>query len=212
MKSRRYLSALLFGGALCLPGCPMFHSAENPREAALSARGPQVSSAIPGSIPLFVLDERDGKWIQGLVKEQEAALAACGEMRTCERVHYQRGLLALFESQEKATKHFQRVVTVAPQSHFAVSSSAWLRLLQDPRAIVERSSPFAQAANRLVHDLLEREQALQQMARIKEHSLTSLQELQEAVTKRDKKVRELTQKLEDLKRIDQELREKARPR
>ena len=111
-------------------------------------------------------------------------------------------------------------------------------------AISESQVILAQASDRLVRDLLDRELTIQQLRAMKDadsQSLENLQRdlaererkmdtvngkkdtargstdtgivlsLQKQVTDRDRKIEELTSQLEALKRIDQEMRDKARP-
>ena len=163
----------------------------------MEACAPLGRHPIPSS-PLFSLDPRDAQRYQALAREQDATLAACAETHTCDRAHFTRALVALYEDQAVAAKHFQDVVTAAPKSRLASSSQFWLQLLQNPPIFFAQHSTFAEAADRLVRDLLDLE-----------FSSTSV--LQREVKARDKKVEELTQQLEALKRIDQEMKEKSRP-
>lgn len=161
------------------------------------ACAPLRSHSIPAS-PLFVLDPREAPRYQALAREQDALLAACAETHTCDRAHFTRALAALYEDQTVAAKHFQDVITAAPKSHLASSSQFWLQLLQNPPIFFAQHSMFAEATDRLVRDLLDLE-------------FSSAWMLQREVKARDKKVEELTQQLEALKRIDQEMKEKSRP-
>ena len=150
------------------------------------------------SSPLFTPNGRQVAHYQALAREQDQSLYTCAETHTCDRAHYTRALLALYESQAVAAKHFQDVIDAAPKSHLASSSQFWLQLLQNPPSILARQSLFAEATERLVRDLLELE-------------TSSAQVMQREVKARDKKVEELTTQLEALKRIDQEMKEMTRP-
>ena len=162
-------------------------------EACSSMSGhPSLSS------PFFVPDPRDAKLYQAFAREQDILLATCAESHSCDRAHFTRALVALYENKEIATKHFQEVVDGDPKSRLAASSLLWLRLLQDSPANAGLVSPFARSTERLVRDLLEME-------------TSSVLALQRELQARDKKVEELTQQLEALKRIDQEMKEKERP-
>lgn len=155
------------------------------------------SHPIPSS-PLFVPDPREAQRYQALAREQDALLAVCAESRTCDRAHFTRALAALYEDQTVAAKHFQDAIDVAPRSQWAASSQFWLQFLQNPPIFLARHSSFAEAAERLVRDLLELESS-------------SALVLHREVRTRDRKVEELTKQLEALKRIDQEMKEKSRP-
>ena len=172
--------------------------------ASVEACAPLRSHPIPSS-PLFSLDPRDAQRYQALAREQDASLAACAETHTCDRAHYTRALVALYEDQTVAAKHFQDVMAAAPKSRLAASSQFWLQLLQNPPIFFAQHSAFAEATDRLVRDLLELEFSstlvLQREVKARDNEVKA----------RDKRVEELTQQLDALKRIDQEMNEKSRP-
>lgn len=165
--------------------------------SSVGACTPLRNHSVPDS-PLFVSDTREAQRYQSLAREQDALLTTCAETHTCDRAHFIRALAALYEDQTVAAKHFQDVIAVAPKSQLAASSQFWLQFLQNPPIFLARQSAFAEAAERLVRDLLDLE-------------FSSALVLQREVKARDKKVEELTKQLEALKRIDQEMREKSRP-
>jgi len=217
------------------------------------------SSAPQFSQPYFVVDAGEVKSLHALAKKQEALVPKCAEHNSCDHVYFTRALLGLYESRDNASKYFEKVLAVAPKSQLASSSQLWLQLLEYHAAPVEQSwfqsvmaAPaisesqviLAQASDRLVRDLLDRELTIQQLRAMKEadsQSLENLQRdlaererkmdtvngkkdtargstdtgivlsLQKQVTDRDRKIEELTSQLEALKRIDQEMRDKARP-
>lgn len=163
----------------------------------LDACSSLTSHSIPSS-PFFVPDPREAQRYQTLAREQDIVLATCAESHTCDRAHFTRALVALYEDQSFAAKHFQDVIDVAPKSRLAASSQFWLSLLRDPPTYFGRARSFAEGTERLVRDLVELE-------------ASSAQVLQREVKARDKKLEELTKQLEALKRIDQEMKEKSRP-
>ena len=165
--------------------------------AGLAACSSLNSRSLPSS-PFLVPDQRETARYQVLAREQDFLLTTCTESRSCDRAHFTRALAALYESQAVAAKHFQDVIDIAPKSRLAASSRFWLNLLQDPPTFVGRASPFAEATERLVRDLLELESS---------YVVTFQNELKA----RDKIVEDLTKQLEALKRIDQEMKEKSRP-
>ena len=217
------------------------------------------SSAPQFSQPYFVVDAGEVKSLHALAKKQEALVPKCAEHNSCDHVYFTRALLGLYESRDTASKYFEKVLAVAPKSQLASSSQLWLQLLEYHAAPVEQSwfqsvmaAPaisesqviLAQASDRLVRDLLDREVTIQQLRAMKDadsQSLENLQRdlaererkmdtvndkkdtargstdtgivlsLQKQVTDRDRKIEELTSQLEALKRIDQEMRDKARP-
>jgi len=205
------------------------------------------------------VDAGEVKSLHALAKKQEALVPKCAEHNSCDHVYFTRALLGLYESRDTASKYFEKVLAVAPKSQLASSSQLWLQLLEYHAAPVEQSwfqsvmaAPaisesqviLAQASDRLVRDLLDRELTIQQLRAMKDadsQSLENLQRdlaererkmdtvngkkdtargstdtgivlsLQKQVTDRDRKIEELTSQLEALKRIDQEMRDKARP-
>jgi Skp family chaperone for outer membrane proteins len=217
------------------------------------------SSAPQFSQPYFVVDAGEVKSLHALAKKQEALVPKCAEHNSCDHVYFTRALLGLYESRDTASKYFEKVLAVAPKSQLASSSQLWLQLLEYHAAPVDQSwfqsvmaAPaisesqviLAQASDRLVRDLLDRELTIQQLRAMKDadsQSLENLQRdlaererkmdtvngkkdiargstdtgivlsLQKQVTDRDRKIEELTSQLEALKRIDQEMRDKARP-
>ena len=217
------------------------------------------SAAPQFSQPYFMVDAGEAKSLLALAKKQEALVPKCAEHNSCDHVYFTRALLGLYESRDTASKYFEKVLAVAPKSQLASSSQLWLQLLEYHAAPVEQSwfqsvmaAPaisesqviLAQASDRLVRDLLDRELTIQQLRAMKDadsQSLENLQRdlaererkmdtvngkkdtargstdtgivlsLQKQVTDRDKKIEELTSQLEALKRIDQEMRDKARP-
>lgn len=161
--------------------------------------------------PLFVPDAADLLRYRELVRAQEAHLAACAERQVCDRLHFTRALVALYENRAEAAKHFQAVVTAAPDSRLASSSLAWLRALDDaPPA--GSTNPLAGTTESLVRDLLDRELAIQQLSQ--ELDGPAIRTLQRGLKARDKQIEELTKQLDALKRIDQEMQEheKRRPK
>lgn len=160
-------------------------------EACASMNGPPSASS-----PFLVTNPHDAKQYQALAREQDGLLAKCAQTHSCDLAHFTRALVALYENREVAVRHFRQVIAAAPKSRLASSSLFWLELLQDPRAESGQNGPFARATDRLISDLLDRDVMI--------HQLTK------ETTARDKKVEELTNQIEALKQIDQEMKEKSR--
>jgi septal ring factor EnvC (AmiA/AmiB activator) len=124
-----------------------------------------------------------------------------------------RGLLGLYESREVAEKYFGKVVTIAPKSQLAVSSKAWLALLQQPvpgrrswpeavfRApvLADTHTALAVTTDRLVRDLLNREMLLQQLRASKEDESETVAALQRELADRDHKIEALLSKKDSAK-------------
>jgi len=156
---------------------------------------PSTSSS---SGPFFHIDANEAKAYRVLAREHDLHLATCAQERTCEQAHFSRALLALFDNQQTAAKHFQDVIAVAPKSRLAMASGDWLILLQDVPPEHERHGHLAKATQSVILELLNREQAVK-----------------EELSARERKLKDLSTQLETLKLIDQEMNEKAhrlRPR
>ncbi|MEP6887468.1 MAG: hypothetical protein ABI945_04010 [Nitrospirales bacterium] len=156
------------------------------------------ASSLSSTGPFFHLDANDARAYRALAREQDLHLTACSQERTCEQAHFSRALLALFDNQRTAAKHFQEVIAGAPKSRLATVSADWLKLLQDAPSEKERQAHLAKATQNVILELLNREQVVK-----------------EELSTREKKLEELSTQLETLKLIDQEMNEKAhriRPR
>jgi uncharacterized tellurite resistance protein B-like protein len=156
-------------------------------------------SPVPSTYPLFVPEPHDAPVYRALAQEQDSRLSICAKSHSCDRAHFARALIALYENQQLAASHFQQVVDAAPDSRMAASSLVWLHVIRDGLPPGGRSSALAQAAQQLILDYLEAEAA-------------SVQALQQEIKARDKKVEDLTKQIEALKRVDQEMKEKTRPK
>jgi hypothetical protein len=174
-----------------LVACSQF----SPPATTVSTPSPSTSSS---SGPFFQLDPNEAKVYRALAREHDLRLTTCAQERTCEQAHFSRALLALFENQRTAAKHFQDVIAGAPKSRLALASHDWLVLLQEVPPENERHGYLARATQSVILELLNREQAVK-----------------EELSARESKLKDLSTQLETLKLIDQEMNEKAhrlRPR
>lgn len=161
------------------------------------------SSAPQFSQPYFVVDAGEVKSLHALAKKQEALVPKCAEHNSCDHVYFTRALLGLYESRDTASKYFEKVLAVAPKSQLASSSQLWLQLLEYHAAPVEQSwfqsvmaAPaisesqviLAQASDRLVRDLLDRELTIQQLRAMKDADSQSLENLQRDLAERERKM------------------------
>ena len=148
--------------------------------------------------PFFHSDAYESKSYRTLVRDQDGQLTSCAHDHACDQAHYSRALLALFDNQRVAAKHFQDVIALAPKSRLAAASTDWLRLLHDGPPDGERSGLWAKTTQGLILEWLNREQAAK-----------------EELSAREKKLEELSSQIESLKLIDQEMNVKShrlRPR
>ena len=161
------------------------------------SRAPQFSQ------PYFVVDTGEAKSINALAKKQELLASKCVEHNSCDHVYFMRALLGLYESRDTASKYFEKVIAVAPKSQFASSSKLWLQLIEYHAAPIEHSwfqsvisapaisesqAILAQASDRLVRDLLDRELVIQQLRAMKDADAQSLENLQRDLAERDRKM------------------------
>ena len=161
------------------------------------------SSAPQFSQPYFIVDTGEAKSLHALAKKQEVLVSKCAERNSCDYVYFTRALLGLYESRDSALKYFEKVIAVAPKSQLASSSKLWLQLLEYHAAPVEQSwfqsvmaapaisesqAILAQASDRLVRDLLDRELIIQQLRAMKDADAQSLESLQQDVAERDRKM------------------------
>lgn len=167
------------------------------------------SAAPQFSQPYFTVDTGATKSLQALAKKQEALAQKCAERNSCDHVYFVRALLGLYESRDSASKYFEKVIAVSPKSQLAFSSKLWLQLLEYHAAPVEQSwfqsviaapaisesqAILAQASDRLVRDLLDRELTIQQLRAIKEADTDSLESLQQDLAERERKLDALSGK------------------
>jgi len=167
------------------------------------------SSPPPLSQPYFIADAGEAKSLHALSKKQEALAPKCVEHNSCDHVYFTRALLGLYESRESALKYFERVIAVTPKSQLASSSKLWLQLLQHHAAPVEQSwfqsvlaapaisesqAILAQASDRLVRDLLDRDLIIQQLRAMKDADSQTLESLQRELAERERKMEALSGK------------------
>ena len=167
------------------------------------------------SQPYFKVDTGEAKSIIALAKKQEALIPKCAEHNSCDHVYFTRALLALYESRDSASKYFEKVIAVSPKSQMASSSKLWLQLLEYHAAPVEQSwfqsviaAPaisesqvvLAQASDRLVRDLLDRERVIQQLRVMKEADSQSLENLQRDLAESERKLDAISGK-KDVQRV-----------
>ncbi len=168
----------------------------------------------PLNQPYFSLEPAEVKTFQALARKQEGLAARCSETNSCDHVYFTRALLGLYESREVAEKYFGKVLAVAPKSHLAASSKAWIQLLQEsaaPRsrswvqavmiapALADTNDALTETAERLVRDLLDREVVLQQLRTTKDGDSQTVEGLQRELADRDRKIEALMSKKDGAK-------------
>ena len=166
--------------------------------------------------PYFTVDSAEAKTFQALAKKQEQLAAKCHEANSCDHVYFTRALLGLYESRDAAEKYFGKVLAVAPKSHLAYSSRAWIQLLQEhappgakswPQALLtapsvaEANASLGQTMDRLVRDLLDREVVIQQLRTTKDGESQAVESLQRELADRERKIDALTSKKDGAKLV-----------
>jgi len=165
--------------------------------------------AAPALPSFFAPSHQDLELYETLERQADQLLATCSPGRTCDRAHFIRGLVALYENRETAAEHFQVAVAMAPTSARAESSLFWLHLLEETPIGTTENGRFSHATIQLLRDLLDRELLAQHL--LKELEAAPVQALQRDLKARDKKLEDLSKQLEALKQIDREMREKTLP-
>ena len=191
MRPRHLLRTSLLFLLWAVTGCSMPHR----------TMSPPVTS-------FFTPDPRDGKLYVTLEREADQLLGTCSPVHSCDRAHFIRGMVALYQNRETAIDHFQTAVAMAPTSARAEPSLFWLQLLKETASGTAEDGRFSRATVQFVRDLLDRELLAEQL--LQELEASPVQTLQRDLKARDKKLEDLTKQLEALKQIDQEMREKTK--
>lgn len=172
--------------ALCV-GCLLY--------ACVSAPPPAVSPAFLVAAP------QDLSALQALAREQRRQAQTCNAARSCDRVHYLQALVALYKDRADAEKHFQAVVADSPNGRYAASSLHWLRLLKEGPGKPDHEPKLIRTVERMVREVLECET----------EDTQAVQSLKQQLKAQEKKIEELTEQIDALKRVDQEVKEQVKP-
>ncbi len=163
--------------------------------ACMAAPQPAVSPAFLIAAP------QDMNAVQAMAREQRRHAQTCSATRSCDRVHYLQALVALYKDRADAEKHFQAVVADAPNGRYAASSLHWLRLLKEGPRESDHEPTLIRTVERLVREVLEYETEDAQIAQL----------LKQQLKAQEKKIEELTEQIDALKRVDQEVKEQVKP-
>jgi hypothetical protein len=155
----------------------------------------------------FVSTPQDAEAVRAFAREQDRQVQGCAAVQACDRVHYLLALAALYEDRDAAVRHFQAAAADAPNGRYAASSLQWVRLLENGQDGSQYQAVLTRAAERLVWDILERETAVE--ARQKDAQAVQL--LKRQLKEYEKKIDELTQQIDALKRVDREVKEQVKP-
>jgi hypothetical protein len=153
-----------------------------------------------GSAPLFQAHATDIVILQAIQREQETLLSTCTQHQSCDQVYFTLAMIALFQNGEAAAASFQKAFAVAPNGPFADSSALWIRFLAnqtfDPASVREPNGAL------LVMKGLVRTWLGQQRVETAKSPDLEVHSLQRRIRNRDKRIAELTDQLNTLKRID----------
>lgn len=161
-------------------------------QACMSAPQPAASRTF------FMAAPQDAEAVHAFAREQERQIQMCAATQACDRVQYIRGLAALYEDQNVAVKHFQAATAAAPTGPYATSSRHWIRLLEESRSVSSQDPDLMRAVERVVREVLESNSG---------EALSLKRQLKE----REKKIDELTQQIDALKRVDREVKDRTKP-
>ena len=196
IKGMRLLPALALCAGLILPACT-----STPRPVP------------PAFFPPLPPDTAN---VQRLIREQEHRLQTCAAERVCPRAHYLRGLAALYEDRAVARTHFQAVLAAEPDGPYAFSSRTWLLLLNDGRLESARETRLVRAMERVVRQVLDDEATARALREAKPSAAAlkeaqGVQELKRQLKEREREIDVLTEQIDALKRVDQEVRDQVKP-
>ena len=165
------------------------------------------------SEPVFQADESDTVLLQAVQQEQDTLLSTCAQHQSCDRVHFTRAMIALFQNGEAAAASFQEAMTVAPKGPFADSSARWIRFLANRTAhpaSVDESNGAVAVMKGLVRTWFEQQREANTSASIPGCGIRlrtqdrAVPTLRREIRTRDKRIAELTDQLSALKQIDLE--------
>jgi hypothetical protein len=201
---------------------------------------------------VLLIDPADGQLMEALAHEQYTRLETCPVRKSCPQDQYTRGLIALFQSRERAVESFQQVSVLAPNSRMATMSTSWIELLQtkgsglsvlmaQPAGVPKVTADFVwealerelDGANETVRalfserakrvgEVIERrpvisQEPVQVPSPKDPEQLATIQALQKRlhererlIAQREQQMKIIASQLEDLKRIEQETRDRRK--
>jgi hypothetical protein len=170
-------------------------------------------ASLSGSVPVFQADETDTVIVQAVQRDQEALLNTCAQHQSCDRAHFTRAMIALFQNGEAAAASFQQAIAVAPKGPFADSSGRWIRFLNNRTvhsASADESNGALAVMKGLVRTWLEHQWVTSESVPVRavdtaKSPKQAVHTLQQQIRDRDKRIVELTDQLSALKQIDLEV-------
>lgn len=92
--------------------------------------------------PFLQADPTDATLIETLAHEQSSRVKSCPTRKSCPQDHYTQGLIALFQSRERAVASFQHVISEAPNTHLATRSTSWIEVMQTSAGVPNVTEDF----------------------------------------------------------------------
>jgi len=92
--------------------------------------------------PFLHADPTDATLIEALAHEQFSRVESCSIRKSCPQDHYTQGLIALFQSRERAVASFQQVISEAPNTHLATRSMSWIEVMQTSAGVPKVTEDF----------------------------------------------------------------------
>lgn len=181
-----------------------------------------ASAPRPAAAPwFFAVPPHEAAAVQTLIQTQEHQLQHCAAARSCHRAHYLRGLAALYEDRAEAMRHFQAALAGEPEGPVASSSRQWMQVLGDDRNEPARGGSLLRTMERLVREVLENDAAIRQASlrasgprpvAAAPGGAQSVESLRQQLKERESRIEELTHQIDALKRVDQEVQDRVKPR
>src|SRR5262245_52916116 len=92
--------------------------------------------------PFLLAESTDATLIEALAHEQFSRVESCPTRNSCPQDHYTQGLIALFQSRERAVASFQQVISEAPNTHLATRSMTWIEVMQTSAGVPKVTEDF----------------------------------------------------------------------
>jgi hypothetical protein len=173
--------------------------------------------SLPAAVPVFHAETADSALLRTIQREQKSLLSTCAQNQSCDRVHFTRAVVLLFQNGEAAAASFHQAIAAAPNGPFADSSERWIRFLAHgrfpPKSVDEPNRALLGVMKGLVRTWLKQQRAATsvtlQTAESAQNTDLAVHTLLRQVREHDKRIAELTDQLSALSQIDSEAQEAA---
>ena len=166
--------------------------------------------SLPAAVPVFHADAADSALLRTIQREQKSLLSTCAQNQSCDRVHFTRAVVLLFQNGEAAAASFQQAIAAAPKGPFADSSERWIRFLAHGmvyhESVDKPNRALVGVMKGLVRTWLRQQRTATsttlQTAESAQNPDLAVHTLQRQVREHDKRIAELTDQLSALSQID----------